>query len=121
MTKAKMIKMLNKMFDSYLMIDKMCLDTIITVDGKQVTLRDRLDEITDEKIALLTAIDALKAEPVKHGKWIFQNRNDEDGRHIYHCSECDFEVRVFSCNFLSWKMHEKYCPGCGARMDGDGR
>lgn len=62
MTKAKMIEMLNKMFDSYLMINKMCLDTIITVDGKQVTLRDKLDEITDEKIALLTAIDALEQD-----------------------------------------------------------
>ena len=60
MTKAKAIEILNKLFDSYLKMEKACLDTIIKVDGKQFTLRDRLDEITDEKIALLTAIDALE-------------------------------------------------------------
>jgi NADH pyrophosphatase NudC (nudix superfamily) len=119
MTKAKAVEILNELFDSYLKMEKACLDTIIKVDGKQFTLRDKLDEITDEKIALLTAIDALKAEPVKHAQWIFQNRNDEDGRRIYHCSECDFETKVFPCNLIPWQMHEKYCPGCGARMDGD--
>ena len=66
MTKAKMIEMLNKMFDSYLTMEEACLDTIIKVDGKQFTLRDKLDEITDEKIALLTAIDALEQD----NKWI---------------------------------------------------
>jgi hypothetical protein len=68
---------------------------------------------------ILAEIPSEDVQPVKHGKWIFQNRNDEDGRYIYHCSECDFEVRVFPCNLVPWQMHEKYCPGCGARMDGD--
>lgn len=118
MTKAKAIEILNGMFDSYLIMEKVCSAAIGEFNDDQL-IRYRLDEITDKKIAILTAIDALKAEPVKHAEWIFQNRNDEDGRRIYRCSECDFEVRVFSCNFLSWRMHEKYCPGCGARMDGD--
>lgn len=62
MTKEKAIEILNELFDSYLKTEERCLDTIITVDGKQVTLRDRLDEITDTKIALLTAIDALEQD-----------------------------------------------------------
>ena len=62
MTKAKAVEILNELFDSYLKMEKACLDTIIKVDGKQFTLRDRLDEITDEKIALLTAIDALEQD-----------------------------------------------------------
>jgi NADH pyrophosphatase NudC (nudix superfamily) len=70
-------------------------------------------------IDVIQTAPAADVQPVKHGLWIFQNRNDEDGRRIYHCSECNFEIKVFPCNFLSWKMHEKYCPGCGARMDGD--
>lgn len=71
MTKAKAIEILNELFDSYLKMEKACLDTIIKVDGKQFALRDKLDEITDEKIAMLTAIDALQqssnieAEPEK--------------------------------------------------------
>lgn len=60
-----------------------------------------------------------KKDAVKHGKWIFQSQYDEDGRRIYHCSECNFEIGVFPCNFVAWQMHEKYCAGCGARMDGD--
>lgn len=75
---------------------------------KGLTIRQWADKITSGEY-----------QPVKHGRWIFQNRSDEDGRHIYRCSECDFEVRVFPCNFISWKMHEKCCAGCGARMDGD--
>lgn len=74
---------------------------------KGLTIRQWADKITSDEY-----------QPVKYGEWIFQNRNDEDGRHIYHCSECDLEVKVFPYNFLSWRMHEKYCPGCGARMDG---
>ena len=62
MTKAKAIEILNELFDSYLVMEKMCLDTIIKVDGKQVTLRDKLDEITDVEIAVLTAIDALEQD-----------------------------------------------------------
>jgi hypothetical protein len=61
-TKAKAVELLNELFDSYLVIEEACLDTIIKVDGKQFTLRDKLDEITDEKIALLTAIDALEQD-----------------------------------------------------------
>jgi hypothetical protein len=52
------------------------LDTIIKVDGKQFTLRDKLDEITDEKIALLTAIDALEQD----NGWIsVKDRMPEEG------------------------------------------
>lgn len=88
---------------------------------KGMTIRQWADKIASDEY-----------QPVKHGRWIFQGRygnscegwrsifirNNEDGRHIYHCSECNFEVRVWSSNFLSWRMNEKYCPGCGARMDG---
>lgn len=74
MEKAKAIEILNELFDSYLKTEERCSDTIIKVDGKQFALCDMLDEITDRKIALLTAIDALEqdssveAEPM--GKYI---------------------------------------------------
>ena len=60
----------------------------------------------------------VDAQTVKRGERIFQGRRDENGRNIYRCSECNFEVKVFPCNLVSWRTHEKYCPGCGARMDG---
>jgi hypothetical protein len=75
-TKAKAVELLNELFDSYLKMEKACLDTIIKVDGKQFTLRDKLDEITDEKIALLTAIDALEQD----NGWIsVKDRMPEEG------------------------------------------
>ena len=57
-------------------------------------------------------------QPVTHADWIFQGQRDSEGRNIYCCSECDFEVKVFPYNVASWREHEKYCPGCGAMMKG---
>ena len=33
------------------------------------------------------AIEALKAEPIKHGKWIWDKENDK-----MYCSECGYET-----------------------------
>ena len=41
-------------------------------------------------------------DPVKHGKW-----NDEDTAHNAYCSYCGKVNKV-----------SRYCPSCGARMDG---
>lgn len=65
----------------------------------------------------ISSIEAADVQPVKHGEWIFQGRRDENGRNIYRCSECNFEVAVFPCDITSWRTHEKYCSGCGARME----
>lgn len=59
MTRVKAIQILNGMFDSYLIMEKVCSAAIGEFDDKQL-IRYRLDEITDKKIALLTAIDALE-------------------------------------------------------------
>ena len=47
MTKAKAIEVLNEAYDGFLIAEKVCSDAF-------------KDEITDRKIALLTAIDALE-------------------------------------------------------------
>ena len=48
----------------------------------------------------------VDAVPVKHGRWKLV---DEAEPLRYGCSEC-------SC--LSWYGTYKYCPNCGAKMDG---
>lgn len=123
MTKAKMIEMLNKMFDSYLMIDKMCLDTIITVDGKQVTLRDRLDEITDRKIALLTAIDALEQNPgveEEHDNgWIsVKDRMPDDKRRYLICtvSRRRVDIAYYQPTGDKYSNHEPFWQGSSRRF-----
>jgi hypothetical protein len=62
-TKAKAIGILNETYDGFLIAEKMCLDTF-------------KDEITDRKIALLTAIDALEQD----NEWIsVKDRMPEEG------------------------------------------
>jgi hypothetical protein len=60
-TKAKAIGILDEAYDGFLIAEKVCSDAF-------------KDEITDRKIALLTAIDALKQNPTveaEHDKgWI---------------------------------------------------
>ena len=57
--------------------------------------------------AVNMAIEALKAEPVRHGRWI--NHLCEDGATdgIF-CSQCDYEIDRDS--------RPNYCPNCGAKM-----
>lgn len=44
-------------------------------------------------------------QPVKHGKWVIDNPEQV----LMHCSNCKWRN-------LNWKW--KYCPYCGAKMDG---
>lgn len=52
----------------------------------------------------------IEAEPVKHGEWKYYNYTDLNNPYCgyYECTVC--------------KQHEhtkhKYCPNCGAKMDG---
>ena len=57
----------------------------------------------DRREAVEMAIEALKAEPVRHGEWVKNLK-------LYQCSECD---KVGSHNY-------KYCPHCGAKMSKGG-
>ena len=65
--------------------------------------------------AVNMAIEALQAEPVKHGEWKSELIAYKDGSYGYThtCNICGFnyyyEDKV--SNFT-------YCPNCGAKMDG---
>ena len=54
--------------------------------------------------------EAVEAEPVRRGRWIIQ---DVPSWAVtpYKCSVCGEEI---------FEEDYKYCPNCGARMDGDG-
>lgn len=54
------------------------------------------------------AIEALKAEPVKHGEWV-ASRVGESSSWFVECSKC--HVVMPPVNYT-------YCPHCGAKMDG---
>lgn len=50
----------------------------------------------------------IEAEPVRHGRWIVK------GQEIY-CSECNEESLY---NSFGASKFSRFCPNCGARMDG---
>ena len=69
----------------------------------------------DEKHAIITdlinGIPAVDAVPVRHGRWTDENPDDYlDPR--MKCSICT----GIESPLIKWR----YCPNCGAKMDGDG-
>lgn len=48
----------------------------------------------------------IEAEPVRHGRWVVQ----DEGRTRFMCSECKAK---------NYDGSGRYCPNCGAKMDGD--
>lgn len=50
--------------------------------------------------------------PVRHGRW---EKMDTTGIHaeesVWECSSCGYPVGI-------WTTGSKYCPNCGAKMDG---
>ena len=62
--------------------------------------------------ATVNAMPTIDAEPVRHGRWI-QNKTV----YAYHnCSLCKVPHKMqMSCNIY---VLLKYCPHCGAKMDG---
>lgn len=61
--------------------------------------------------AVFMAIKALKAEPVRHGKWMYKEYKMSNGQNFgyYVCSEC---------NHATWNHKDyHYCFNCGAKME----
>ena len=57
--------------------------------------------------AVNMAIEALQAEPVRHGEWIDKQKPNIHYIPPYNCSECG-----------GAGYGTDYCPNCGAKMDG---
>ena len=71
------------------------------------------------KIRKLPAADVA---PVVHGKWQYNKDATDWGLGGYVCSECKNKNNNLPCNRVkSVKMFSgaKYCPNCGAKMDGE--
>lgn len=53
-------------------------------------------------------------QEVKRGYWISERDPDENNRiQCFHCSVCDDDF-----HYIGAFVATKYCPNCGARMDG---
>ena len=79
---------------------------------KAEELKIAYEEEDDGRVRPVYFIDA---EPVRHGKWIFNHGHAECA-----CSLCNFKIygRLYQNTYLI--VPYDYCPNCGARMDGGG-
>ena len=72
---------------------------------------DGVDAIDIEDV---DAIPAADVAPVRHGRWKPYHEADIGyDEYGVRCSNCKFEVEDHEVNFIM-----KYCPNCGAKMDG---
>ena len=95
------------------------IDADALVEDIKSEIDDDKEIYPDDKVSIIfragikTVIRIVKnqdtVDPVKHGEWIFV----EDLVSYIKCSECGDDI----C-WVNTKR-PKYCPGCGARMDGD--
>lgn len=61
-------------------------------------------------IDIIKKTDTVKAEPVRHGEWLY---NDIYLPSCAECSECGWKSSVSGDEIPSYH----YCPNCGAKMD----
>lgn len=62
---------------------------------------------------VIDAQPTVEAEPIRHGRWIrYEALNGIDVG--CECSICGFHSNVYDSRF-----GYKYCPNCGAKMDGE--
>ena len=69
-------------------------------------------------VKLLEKVPAADVAPVRHGHWIGEGDGYADGElvfDVWHCSECDYCIDDGTDDP---ERLPKYCPGCGALMDG---
>ena len=65
--------------------------------------------------SILRVKGMIEAEPVRHGRWIAEERDSWSGGGAYICSACGYGYSwggFFEANDFN------YCPNCGAKMDG---
>jgi predicted SprT family Zn-dependent metalloprotease len=68
---------------------------------------------------MLRQLPAVDAAPVVHGRWVKMTGMMPPEYHgHYECSNCQWHMKGLR---NSWTREEEmyYCPGCGARMDGE--
>ena len=76
-------------------------------------MQDTIDCLVPEVIADIPAADV---QPVKHGRWIAENRDNRGYADCYTCTNCNCYTYTYT---LMKDCEYDYCPNCGARMDGD--
>lgn len=88
-------------------------------DGKrEINLVYKRQELCKAVESVFRDMPAADVAPVRHGHWIGEGDGYADGElvfDVWHCSECDYCIDDGTDDP---ERLPKYCPGCGALMDG---
>lgn len=68
-------------------------------------------------IDVIKTAPAADVQPVKHGHWEEEDTMPYDNFVV--CSECGMNLSYQNYTKEEWQESFRYCPCCGARMDGD--
>lgn len=86
---------------------------LIDTDAAYTVLTDYYHHSTDTQHAALREalgrVEGVDAVPVVHGRW----KEDPSGYGFWICSACGFVSEASAADMLY-----KFCPVCGAKMDG---
>lgn len=94
------------------LIDADDLDNVVwrlNEEGRTITRSEykTLDSIIFE-------FPTIEAEPVRRGRWV-EGINDK-----WVCSECGTGNNyAYSWDITGYQLQDRYCPNCGAKMEGD--
>ena len=89
------------------------LDAAIAETWKDTEYTDPLNVMTAlrDRLEALPTVDAV---PIRHGRWVSEYKiKPSKETDAYHCSVCHDYYTTESYNL-------RYCPRCGAKMDGKG-
>ena len=93
-------------------IEREALDKALTVAAAND--KDKNRRTWAKAICVLHDLPAADVAPVVHGRWIGAPLCGNDN---CKCSECGSWNNIHAN--LRGEIMQKYCPNCGARMDGD--
>lgn len=97
------------------LISRAAARDVINTWGRHENEDIRMDLLHND----LNALSAVDAEPVRHGRWIptviYMNTPD-----YYACSVCGHEIAEEFTSAIPVPYVYKFCPNCGAKMDGGG-
>ena len=89
-------------------------DEYISREAALTALQDSdLFNTTERQLRAIRELPAADVAPVVHGRW---HLLDDCANAGLYCSACG--RRVHREEFAYKKLRSKYCPHCGARMDG---
>lgn len=89
-------------------------------DAEKNSWADGWDKGITEAIRLLNEMPPAEATEVRHGEWKEENRRPKSSKFI--CSACgELAYYIQPNRDATWKKGclLKYCPNCGAKMDGE--